>query len=57
MLGLWTGFQSRIVRDEEGAGMVEYALLVVLIAIVLILAISFLTGKVGDSFSESGTNL
>ncbi len=57
MLRLWTAFQSRIVADEEGAGMVEYALLVALIAIVLIVAISFLTGKIGETFSEAGTVL
>ena len=57
MLRLWTAFQSRSVADEEGAGMVEYALLVALIAIVLIVAISFLTGKIGETFSEAGTSL
>ncbi len=57
MLRLWTAFQSRIVADEEGAGMVEYALLVALIAIVLIVAISFLTGEIGSTFSEAGTSL
>ena len=57
MIRLWTAFQSRIVADEEGAGMVEYALLVALIAIVLIVAISFLTGKIGETFSEAGTSL
>jgi len=40
---------------ERGAGMVEYALLVVLIAIVLIVAISFFAGAVGDEFSSIGT--
>lgn len=57
MLRLWTAFQSRIAADEEGAGMVEYALLVALIAIVLIAAISFLTGAIGGTFSEAGATL
>ncbi len=57
MLRLWTAFQSRIVADEEGAGMVEYALLVALIAIVLIVAISFLTGEIGSTFSSAGNEL
>jgi len=57
MLRLWTAFQSRIAKDEEGAGMVEYALLVALIAIVLIAAISFLTGAIGSTFSSAGNTL
>lgn len=57
MLRLWTAFQSRIVREEEGAGMVEYALLVALIGIVLIIAIGFLTGAIGDTFSEAATSI
>jgi len=57
MLRLWTAFQSRIIRDEEGAGMVEYALLVALIAIVLIIAIQFLTEGIGSTFSSAGTEL
>ncbi len=57
MLRLWTAFQSRITSDEEGAGMVEYALLVALIAIVLIATISFLTGAIGETFSSAGNVL
>ncbi len=57
MLRLWTAFQSRIAKDEKGAGMVEYALLVALIAIVLIVAISFLTGEIGSTFSSAGSEL
>ena len=57
MLRLWTAFQSRIAKDEKGAGMVEYALLVALIAIVLIVAISFLTGEIGSTFSSAGNEL
>ncbi len=29
MVRLWTAYQSRFIQDEEGASMVEYALLVV----------------------------
>ncbi len=28
MVRLWTAYQSRFIQDEEGASMVEYALLV-----------------------------
>ena len=48
MLRLWTAFQTRF-RDEDGASLVEYALLVALIAIAALLAIT----AVGDSVSES----
>lgn len=55
MLRLVTAFQSRIVSEEEGAGMVEYALLIALIGIVLIVAIGVLTSAIGETFSEVAT--
>ena len=39
---------------EEGATMIEYALLVVLIAIIAIAALKFLGQKVSTQFSEVG---
>ncbi len=57
MLRLWTAFQSRIVRDEDGASMVEYALLVALIAIVAIVAVTVVGTKISTKFSEVATNL
>ena len=53
MLRLLTAFQSRIVRDEEGAGMVEYALLIALIGVLLIVAIGVLTGAISDLFHNT----
>jgi Flp pilus assembly pilin Flp len=44
-------------EDERGASMVEYALLVVLIAIIAILAISFAGEQVSETFSEIGSAL
>jgi pilus assembly protein Flp/PilA len=44
-------------KDERGASMVEYALLVVLIAIIAILAITFAGNQVSDTFSEIGSSL
>ena len=49
MLRLVTAFQSRFVANEEGAGMVEYALLVALIGILLIGVIGFLTGAIDNA--------
>ncbi len=54
MLKLWTAYQSRIARDEAGASMVEYALLVALIAVVVIAAALFLGTEINDKFSEVG---
>ena len=40
------------IRDEKGAAMVEYSLLVVLIAIVALVAIQLAGNEVSESFSE-----
>ena len=48
---------KRFVREEEGASMVEYGLLVALIAVVLIAAVTFLSGKVSTTFSNAGTSM
>ena len=56
MLRLWTAFQSRIVR-EEGASMVEYALLVALIAIIAIVAVTLVGQAVSDNFDSIATTL
>lgn len=45
------------VRDDRGASLVEYALLVALIAVVCILAITFIGNNANDKFSEVGSRL
>jgi pilus assembly protein Flp/PilA len=57
VLRAWTAYQSRIVKDEDGASMVEYALLVALIAVVVIAAALFLGTAIGEKFSEVGQTL
>ena len=57
MIRMWTAYQSRFVRDETGASMVEYALLVALIAVVVIAAALFLGDQIGSKFSEVGNTL
>jgi pilus assembly protein Flp/PilA len=42
---------------KKGQGLVEYALILVLIAIVVILILTFLGTKVNDSFSKIGSGL
>lgn len=44
-------------RDEEGQGMVEYALVIVTIAIVIIVAMIFLRDQLSGQFSNIGNNL
>lgn len=57
MLHLWTALQSRMTRDEEGASMVEYALLVALIAVIAIVAVVFLGQQVSTEFNDVGQTL
>ena len=45
------------IKDEAGASMVEYALLVVLIAIVAITAVPLAGKEVSSTFSEIGSAL
>jgi pilus assembly protein Flp/PilA len=57
MLRVWAVYQSRFSGDETGASMVEYALLVALIAVVVIAAALFLGDQIGSKFSEVGNTL
>ena len=44
-------------HDEEGATMVEYALMLALIAIVCILVVTALGNKAGETFDNAQTQL
>jgi len=57
MLRLVTAFQSRFIKEEEGASMVEYGLLVALIAVVAILAVTAVGSAVSDNFDSVATAL
>jgi pilus assembly protein Flp/PilA len=50
-------FGRKVTDKENGATMVEYGLLVALIAIVLIVALIFLSGGIGSTFSKAGNCL
>ena len=49
--------QAKFSKDEQGASMVEYILLVALIALAVIAAVVFLRGQVQDKFSDAGSKL
>jgi pilus assembly protein Flp/PilA len=49
--------RARFGRTERGASLVEYALLVALIAVVCIVAITFVGNRASDKFSSVGSNL
>ncbi len=56
MQALWTKVKTWM-KDEKGASMVEYALLVVLIAIVALVAVSLAGDEVSSVFSNIATSL
>ena len=49
--------QARFNTDERGAALVEYALLVALIAVAAIVAMGVLGGEVNEKFDEVGKSL
>ena len=44
-------------RDEQGQGLVEYALIIAVIAIAVIVAMIFLRDQIQNIFSNIGNNL
>ena len=49
--------RARFGRDERGASLVEYALLVALIAVVCLVAIAFLGRSASQRFSTVGSSV
>jgi Flp pilus assembly pilin Flp len=56
MLDLWVKFQNKMQADE-GASLVEYALLLVLIAVVAIVVITQVGKNTSSTFGEVGKAL
>ena len=54
---LATWIRARFGDDERGASLVEYALLVALIAVVCIVAITFLGNSASSKFNTVGSSL
>jgi len=48
---------SRFLRDERGQGLVEYSIIVALVAIGLIAVLVLLRGATGNVFNESRNKL
>ena len=44
-------------RDDQGQGMVEYALVIIVIAIAIIFMLVIMRGQIGNFFSNVGNNL
>ena len=53
LLGMFIALRER----ERGQGLVEYALIIALVAILLVAALGFLSGKIGTTFTNISTNL
>ena len=56
MSKLWQSFLTRI-NDDRGASLVEYALLLSLIAVVCITAVTFFGQSTSDAYSTSASSL
>jgi pilus assembly protein Flp/PilA len=52
-----TKISARFTRTDEGAALVEYALLVALIAVVCIAAVTFLGNATANKYSQVGSKL
>lgn len=44
-------------RDDQGQGLVEYALIITVIAIAVIVAMIFMKGQLSNQFSNIGNNV
>ena len=54
---LWDYIRLRLFRDEKGASLVEYALLVALIAVVCIAAIALIGNSASSKLSVTGQSI
>ena len=48
---------ARLIEEEEGQGLTEYALILALIAIIAIVALTFLGGKVSNVLSTVANSI
>ena len=57
MTSIYLRVMEIIHRDEDGQGLVEYALILALIAIIAIVALIFLGGQVSSILSNVGKSI
>ena len=62
VIGFWQQIvepwiRARFGKTERGAALVEYALLLALIAVVCIIALEFLGGEAAEKFSDVGNSI
>ena len=57
MLFLLEWLKTFVVKEEEGQTLIEYALIIVLIAIVVIAALTLLGPVIGNVFNNINANL
>ena len=55
MLSLWVRWQ--LMREQKGQGLVEYALIIVLVAIAVVVAITALGTQIASVFNSITTKL
>jgi len=48
---------DRFIRDDSGQGLVEYALIIAVIAVAVIVAMMFMRDQLSNLFSQVGNNL
>ena len=48
---------QRLMRDESGQGLVEYVLIIALVAVGLILALTVFRNQIGNTFDEVNAEL
>lgn len=57
MLRLWVDLRGRLNDDSDGASMLEYAILIAVIAVVVVTAALFLGTELSEDFSQVGDTM
>jgi len=57
LVALWIRIQTRLNRDDRGASLVEYVLLVALIAVVCIVALNLLGSSASTKLESVGNSI